>query len=346
MSPDPASFRCIEGPIKVGLLGAARIAPPALTRVAQGLVELSAVAARDPARARAFAQAEGIPVALANYEALLRRADIDVVYIALPSALHALWVERALLAGKHVLVEKPFGLGVQEAERCVALAAQRRLLLMEAHHWRYHPLAEPFQRASARVGMPRRVSLGFQAPIPHGDIRLEPSLGAGVLLDFGCYLAQWQQLVTGDPSPRVVLARAIQATPGVEVAVQAELETSDGTRVELHCDMRPQVSFRAFAEVSGPRGRVLWENPLVAGGGPLLVFGGEPREVWAESSPSTYRLQLEALVAALRTGIPPLTSGQSLIDTQRQVDQLVRACGLPSKRAVALGEGGSEGLPS
>ena len=96
--------------LRIGVLGAARIAPSALIRPAERVPDavVTAVAARDPERARAFAVKHRLPVVHASYQDLLDDKDIDAVYNPLPNALHAEWTLRALEAGKHVLCEKPF----------------------------------------------------------------------------------------------------------------------------------------------------------------------------------------------------------------------------------------------
>lgn len=329
---------------RVGLLGAAKIAPKALVAPAPGLIVLQAVAARSPERARDFAGAHGFLRHAASYADLIESDDIDVVYIALPAALHAGWVEAALRSGKHVLVEKPFGLSATEARLLVALARTRGLLLMEAHHWRYHPLVTTFADELSRLGEVSHVEMVFNGAIAPGDIRLEPALGAGVLLDFGCYLIQWQAFVTGDASPEIIRAVAVTAAAGVDVAVEAELRAQTGTRVGFSCDMRPHVTFRAAVTVTGSRGVLHFENPLVTEGSFLDVRTDAGSARYEGKGVSTYRNQLEVLVDALRTGSAPPTSGENIIQTQCLLDALVAASGLPARSQLAGDALGSEVL--
>ncbi|HUE59827.1 MAG TPA: Gfo/Idh/MocA family oxidoreductase, partial [Acidimicrobiales bacterium] len=94
-------------PIRIGCLGAARIAPAALIKPARNVegVVVSAVAARDQTRAAVFAKKHGIPRVYESYQELVDAADVDAVYIPLPNSLHAEWTLAALAAGKHVLCE-------------------------------------------------------------------------------------------------------------------------------------------------------------------------------------------------------------------------------------------------
>src|SRR5204863_5015745 len=129
--------------VRIGCLGAARIAPAALIKPActSEEVDATAIAARDAGRARVFAAKHSVPVVHDSYDALLADPDVDAIYNPLPNGLHALWTIRALEAGKHVLCEKPFTANAAEAERVRDAAEASGLVVMEAFHWRYHSLA-------------------------------------------------------------------------------------------------------------------------------------------------------------------------------------------------------------
>src|SRR5213080_4382910 len=180
------------GPLRVGILGAARIAPMALVKPARRVPEATvlAVAARDPERARRFAARHGIPRVHQSYDALLADPEIDAVYNPLPNALHAPWTIRALAAGKHVLCEKPFAANAAEAEEMARAAERAGRVLVEAFHWRYHPL---FARVRAildagEIGQVRHLEAHFCIPLPlPNDIRWRKDLAGGALMDTGCY---------------------------------------------------------------------------------------------------------------------------------------------------------------
>ena len=129
-------------PLRIGILGAAKIGPKALIVPARlrSDVEVTAVAAREETLARAYADRHGIPRVLPDYEAVVGDEDVDVVYNPLPMSLHGRWTRAALEAGKHVLCEKPFTANGDEAAEVVAVAERTGLVVMEAFHYRYHPL--------------------------------------------------------------------------------------------------------------------------------------------------------------------------------------------------------------
>src|SRR6202795_1132647 len=106
-------------PLRFGILGAARIAPEALIKPAQKSAdaEVVAIAARDPSRAREFAETHHIARVVASYDDLVADPDLDVIYNPLPNSLHCEWTIAALRAGKHGLCEKPLASNAPEAAR-------------------------------------------------------------------------------------------------------------------------------------------------------------------------------------------------------------------------------------
>jgi predicted dehydrogenase len=133
--------------VRIGILGCAEVAKYALidaVRQVPGLC-VSAVAGRDVGRAGSYASQQDIPRVFETYDHLISAEDIDLVYVALPNSLHCEWSVRALQQGKAVLCEKPLAANAAQAERMVSAASAGRTTLIEALHYRHHPLM-------ARVG--------------------------------------------------------------------------------------------------------------------------------------------------------------------------------------------------
>jgi len=346
--------------LRLGVLGAARIVPKALRSAFNGGVPVvvHGVAARDPLRAEQMAEEFAIPHAYGSYAELCDDPELDAVYVALPVSLHAEYCEMALRAGKHVLCEKPFALDLGEAEQVLNTANACQRLVMEAHHWRYHPLLTQVARLIAQAGELTFMSASFEAGINReGDIRRNPVLGAGVTLDFGCYAVQWIEWAAAQAvSPgrsmsdargtklSVTRCSMTEGAPGVDEVIKAHL-TVDGTSASIFCDMRSSTPFRARLTVEGERGLLHFENPLHVDGTwaefePTLAgqaAGLKPERVELPAdAPTTYAAQLDAFVGALRLGQAPPTSGSSIADTQRALDELYQAAGLPNRRAFSL----------
>lgn len=334
---------------RLGVLGASRIVRSAIFSEAKGVVDVCALAARDLGRAKSFSAEAGVPRAYGSYEELIDDPEIDVIYNALPASGHAPWSALALRAGKHVLCEKPFGLHVDEARELVALAARERRLLMEAHHWRYHPLVAVAEKALGDFGMveePISVEAQFFGGLNNpGDIRLDPLLGPGVLMDFGCYTIQWCSWLVGallgeDSARRakVVRSEIIEGQPGVDLFARVEMgfgsKTSEGLRTSFSCDMRDGTPFRAFVRVTAGDRSLHFENPLNVRGAHLVVRRGNSEERFEPQGHTTYGGQLRAFVRALRTGVAPHNTGDQIIQTQALLDDCYRKAGVIGRREL------------
>src|SRR5271168_5020574 len=157
--------------VRIGILGASSFAPTTLINPARGNDEVvvAAVGARDMEGAQAFAAKHGIARAHGSYEALIADPDLDAVYVLLPTSFHGRWTRAALAAGKHVLCEKPFAANAAEAREIAELAAASDRVVMEAFHYRYHPLALRIEEiiASGELGKLERVEAALCFPLPN-----------------------------------------------------------------------------------------------------------------------------------------------------------------------------------
>ena len=179
-------------PLRFGILGTGSIAAEVASALAQARSCVAeAVASRDPAWARLFADAHDVARALDGYDALLADPDVDVVYVATPHPEHLPWAGAALRAGKHVLCEKPLTMNAAQAESLVALAEERGLLLLEAFAYRFHPQTRTLlelvrEGAIGRVGA---IDVTFSYSLPAGfeGRHVARALGGGGILDVGCY---------------------------------------------------------------------------------------------------------------------------------------------------------------
>ena len=321
------------GPIRIGTLGAARITPTALIRPARDVdgVEVVAVAARDSARAEAFASKHGIPRVLDSYEALVADPDIDAIYNPLPNSLHAPWTLQALAAGKHVLCEKPFTSNAAEAEEVAAAAEGSGLVVMEAFHYRYHPLAARMREvvASGELGEIRKVETWMCVPIPlKGDIRYRLDLAGGATMDVGAYAIHMLRLLSG-AEPEVVSARAKTSSPGVDRWMTADFRLPDGATGRMTCSMFSPTLLRIAARVTGTDGEMRVLNPVGAHYyHRLRVKGrnGVSRE--RVGTGTTYLHQLRAFAAAVRDGAPYPTTPADAVANMRVIDAVYRAAGM------------------
>src|SRR5262245_43995156 len=178
--------------MRLGILSTARINRLVIpgARAADG-VELVAVASRDRARAEEYAREWQIPRFHGSYEALLEDPGVDAVYISLPNGLHVEWSIRALEAGKNVLCEKPLDRRPAEVERAFDAADRSGRILMEAFMYRHHPqtrrLVELVQEGAIGELQLIRSAFSFTITNPDTNVRTQPALDGGSLMDVGCY---------------------------------------------------------------------------------------------------------------------------------------------------------------
>jgi predicted dehydrogenase len=250
--------------LRIGILGAARISRKALLTPAStnSEVEVTTVAARDPQRAKEYAAKHGVPRVAASYEELVTDPEIDAIYNPLPNGLHGRWTLAALAAGKHVLCEKPFTANADEA-RAVADAAEKSgLVVMEAFHYRYHPLTQRMQEIveSGELGKLQVVEASFCFPLPKfSDIRYNFDLAGGALMDAGCYAVHMIRLLGGaqaNGEPEVVRAEAKLRGANIDRAMRADLRFPAGHTGRILCSMWSSDVFKISARVVGELGEL------------------------------------------------------------------------------------------
>jgi predicted dehydrogenase len=327
-------MRMSPQPLRFGILGAARIAPMALVRPAREVAEaeVAAVAARDVAKARAFAAKHGIARVHESYDALLADPELDAIYNPLPNGLHCEWTIKALEAGKHVLCEKPLASNADEAVRMAAAARDTGKKLVEAFHWRYHPLAARVREllASGAIGAPRHYAARFAFPIGflRNDIRWRWDLAGGALMDTGCYTISMLRHTAG-AEPEVVGATAALWSPQVDRRMEASFRFADGRSGAILCSMWSRTLLAMSLAVEGERGSLRVFNPIAPHFYHRLTVrtpdGTRSERVAGEA---TYTHQLRAFVDHVRNGAPVPTGPDDAVANMRVIDAVYRAAGL------------------
>jgi predicted dehydrogenase len=327
--------------VRFGILGAARIAPAALLRPAAASPEASVevVAARDRRRAGAYARRHHIPRVADSYEAVVSDPDIDAVYIPLPNSLHAEWSLAALAAGKHVLCEKPFTSNAAEAATVAGAARaaeQSGLVVVEAFHYRYHPLARRMREIvdGGELGHLRHIETWLSAPIPRkSDIRYQHHLAGGAMMDMGCYVVHMARMLGGE-EPTVLSASARLQSPGVDRAMHAELQFPSGHTASVHCSLWSTSVLHLAARVVGDRGELRVFNPIA----PqfvswLTVRSGGTRRTEFPARRPTYAYQLDAFCDAVLRGRPALTTPDDAVANMTVIDAVYRAANMHPRGA-------------
>jgi predicted dehydrogenase len=331
------------GRLRIGVLGAAAIAPDALLTPAREIREVvvTAVAARDRDRAEAFATEHEIPNVHDSYATMVADPHIDAIYNALPNSLHAHWTLEAIRNGKHVLCEKPLTANATQAQRAATTAQSAATVVMEAMHYRYHPLAQRMQDLvrdqSELAGEHRSIrhiqcTLSFPLDSPD-DIRYSYSLGGGATMDAGCYALDCIRLL-GPGRPAIVASLARESHDDVDYSMSAALRFPGGESAWFDVSLTQGGTYQADVHVVWDHAQLLVQNFLHPHLGYRLITQG-PRETDAVTSPAsdpsetTYLYQLRAFAAAVLHSQPYPTTPQHALINMRLIDDVYKTAGFP-----------------
>ncbi|OLE28716.1 MAG: oxidoreductase [Actinobacteria bacterium 13_1_20CM_3_71_11] len=323
--------------LRIGILGAAAIAPPAIVTPASEVpgITLAGVAARDRQRARRFADRYGISRVYDSYADLIAADDLDAVYIPLPNGLHGAWTLRAVAAGKHVLCEKPFTANADEARVVAGAVAASDRVVMEAFHYRYHPLTARIRQLvdEGAIGTVRHVEAHLCFPLPRfSDIRYNLDLAGGATMDAGCYVLHALRTF-GPGEPTVRSARARLHRPEVDRAMEVHVEYPGGATGRAVTSMWSARLLDVSLRIVGDAGTIRVLNfVLPQRYHRLSVRTAGGRRTERVPGPATYTCQLRAFRDAIVHGTPVLTDAADAVPTMALIDATYRAAGLAPRR--------------
>jgi predicted dehydrogenase len=325
-------------PLRIGILGAAKIAPAALIKPARSVdeVDVVAIAARDPAKANKFAKKHGIGRVHDSYEALLADPAIDAVYNPLPNGLHGKWTIAALEAGKHVLCEKPFTANADEAIEVAQVEARAGLVVMEAFHYRYHPLADRLVEIvqDGTLGEIEHIHTWMVIPLlARSDIRWQLNLAGGSTMDVGCYAIHLLRTLA-QAEPEVIGASARERSIGVDRWLEADMTFPDGSSGRITVSMLSRQFLRLGAEVKGSKGTMRVFNPYAPQFFHRLTVRTNAGRQKQPRFPrqATYLYQLRAFAGAVLRGEPVKTGTDDAIANMRVIDAAYRAAGMEPRQ--------------
>jgi predicted dehydrogenase len=296
-----------------------------------------ALASRDEGRAEAVARTHDIPRAYGSYEGLLEDQEVDAVYNPLPNGLHAEWSRRAADHGKHVLCEKPLAVDAEEARGLFDHCEERAVTLMEAFMYRFHPRTERAVEVVANeLGAVQSVDAAFSFRLDDDeDIRLDPALAGGSVMDVGCYAVNAVGLFMGEPD-RVSAQTTDPQGTGVDTGMAAVLGFGDATaRVASGFD-RAESQYYRVETTDG----WLQADP---------AFGVEPDEsvtlrwhvdgrtvVEEFDAVDHYRLEVEGFAAAAASGGTPRVTRAETMRAMQVIDAIYESAA--SAETVSVGD--------
>ncbi len=265
------------------------------------------VHSRDAAKAEAFAGEFGIPDFTDDFEAILEDERIDAIYLGTPFAAHFAMAQRALEAGKHVLVEKPMAMNADEVAELFEIAAGKQQFLMEAMWMKFNPA---FQRlmtdlAGGLIGEPRSLRASFGIPFPDdGGSKWDVTRSGGALLDQGIYPVALAHAIFGPPDS--LHAVGTLRNDGLDVAEHFTLEYSGARFAQAAASMAEFAD--PSATVSGTRGWISIPAPfwystdLEVHAGSAEAMFVSPERVHYEREGNGYVPMLREVIGAISAG--------------------------------------------
>jgi predicted dehydrogenase len=319
-------------PLRIGVLGAANIARLFIASVkGSDKVDVCAVASRDAEKAAAFAGETGVAQSFGSYQAMLADPTIEAIYNPQPNNLHAEWTIKAANAGKHVLCEKPFAANAAEAKAMFDAAAANHVYVVEAYPYRAQPqtikLAELLREGA--IGKVQLIHASFGFPLPvNGNIRWDPALAGGALMDAGSYPISLVRMIAGE-RPMGVHAMARRADSGVDRTLIGSIDFPGGVLAQISCSFGTARHRRAL--IVGDAGSIetTFYNDTSDKLPPQIVIRrgialDAPREIIELAPALGFRVQGEAFHDLVRNGWaswPGATSAET-VDIMLTIDAL------------------------
>lgn len=332
-------------PLRIGVLGAARISNIAIVQPAHLTGHrLVAIAARDRGRAADYAAAHGIERVLDSYQAVIDDPEVEAVYNPLPNGLHGPWNLRAIAAGKHVLTEKPSASNAAEARAVRDAAAAAGVQVMEAFHYRYHPVMLRMLElaGSGELGEIVDVDVNMGYPIANpDDPRWSLELAGGSVMDVGCYavhaLRSLGAHLGGEPVVASGQGESRPSRPGVDEWVEATVDFPNGVPGRLLSTFIGD-GMDFTLRLVGTRGEAFAQNFVLPHMNDRITVTVDGRtRVERMGRRSSYAYQLEAFADLVRNGTPVPTDADDALTQAEMIDAVYRAAGFQPRPTSTIG---------
>lgn len=332
-------------PLRIGVLGAARISGIAIAQPAKLTGHrLVAIAARDRARAQHQADLFDVERVLDSYQAVIDDPEVEAIYNPLPNGLHGPWNLRAIAAGKHVLSEKPSASNAAEARAVRDAAAAAGVHVMEAFHYRYQPVMLRMMElaTSGELGEIVDIDVRMGYPISHpDDPRWSLELAGGSVMDVGCYavhaLRTLGASLGGEPTVASAHAAVRPGRHGVDEWLVATVEFPDGTPGQLRSTFIGD-AMDFTLRIVGTRGEALAHNFVLPHDNDRITVTVDGRtRVERLGRRLSYAYQLEAFANLIRHDIPVPTGADDAVAQAECIDACYLAAGLEPRPTSVIG---------
>ena len=259
-----------------------------------------------------------------DWTTMIAAGEFDLFVNALPSPLHTPATIAALNAGAHVLCEKPLALGAADCMEMDAAATESGVKLMEAFMYRQHPVVKEVlnELQSGMVGNIKiiRSHFTYQRPDSSDDIRYQPELGGGGLLDVGCYCINFMRAIVR-AEPLRMHVQTHQHPAGVDDVAVGTLSFPDGTLGVFSCGMTVQAD--RTTTVAGSDGYLQIDTPWFSGGSYQVTRTDETEDRQVGQSEMLYALQADHFADVIAEHSAPLISRQDSLGNARVLETLL-----------------------
>ena len=323
-----------------GIIGAGSIARAfAVGAKSSNKANLAAVASRDLAKARKFADEFTVKTAYGSYQELLSDKSINAVYVCVPHPLHAQWAIAALQAGKHVLCEKPFAVSYYEAMKMIEVAHEKGLMIVEAFMYRCHPqtakLVELLKGKAIGDVRVIQATFSFHAGFNAESRLFNNDLAGGGIMDVGCYPLSLTRLIAGVAQGKdfadasEVKGSASLTSTGVDAWAVGSMKFPGGILAQVATGV--ELNQENCAKIFGSTGSITLPNPWVSNrqspdeGKIVLQQNGQPRQeiaIPADRTSFSYELDFFADAVANKSLTPahPAMSNEDTLSNMRALD--------------------------
>lgn len=316
---------------KVGILGAGKIAAVMADTIAKmRTAECVAVASRTMEKAMQFASLHNVTKPYGSYEDMLMDPEVELVYVATPHPFHYEHAKMCIDAGKPVLVEKPFCVNTEQAEKLLEYAKEKDVFITEAMWIRYLPMYEIIEKKlkSGIIGDVKVITANLAYPMLKKERLIKPELAGGALLDVGIYPLNFADMFT-DAEIKDINAIASLTQDGVDAHDSITVRYEDGSMAVLNTSMQA-VSDR-MGIFQGTEGVMIIEN--VNNFQSVAVFNKEYKRVFFKKAPKQitgYEYEVDACRKALKKKKKEseAMSHETILKMMKQMDQIREQIGV------------------
>ncbi|WP_026834871.1 Gfo/Idh/MocA family protein [Eubacterium xylanophilum] len=322
---------------KWGILGTANVADwgtiPGMLE-AEGC-EIYAIAGRNAEKVERYKERFGIKVGYVGYDKLLEDENVQVVYIPLPNHIHKEWVEKAILAGKNVLCEKPIGMNAAEVEEMYALAKEHGVVLMEAYAYLHSPYIKALKKivSSGELGDIKYIETAFLTQGYADDIRNKKEYGGGAMYDLGCYCTT---MILSLIDANVVDAKGIAefSDGGVDTNTAGLMRFDNGTTASFNVGMNLGIDkvdgYARFDRlfIHGTKGKVFSDVEYnQAGELEFTVETNGVRRTEKVSVGNNYKLEVEQMNRVTNEGEDAYITPEFSVKNAKVIDMILNSMG-------------------